>query len=129
MTVSRREGSEVGFTVVFCVGRHCRTSFPVRERLGAAARECKHGMLVGSECLFGPHGCPGRTPPPVPGAPVLLVQRCVGVERRPLGPTTTVGPLRTRRDLEAVCRWLSEPGQALPRRLDPSVRKAAAASN
>jgi hypothetical protein len=118
-------GAQAGFTVVFCSGQHCRSPLPVRERLGVAVRGCPHGMLVSSPCLFGPNGCPGTTA----GAPVLLAQRCAGDERRPLGPIHSLGPLRSHRDLDAVCDWLIEPSHDLPGHLDPTVRHRPAVSN
>ncbi|HEX3827214.1 MAG TPA: hypothetical protein VHV82_08080 [Sporichthyaceae bacterium] len=128
MRVSSDGDSQLGFTIVFCSGRACESALPVRERLAATARGCAHGMLVGSPCLLGPHGCPGNVPAAV-RAPVLLAQHCAGPERRPIGPTLTLGPLRSRRDLEGVCQWLTEPAAAPPLFLDLWARQLAARSN
>ena len=103
-----------GFTVAACRDRHCNAAeLPVLDDLGAAVRRCPHGMLVSCGCLLGPVMCRAwhHRGPPTPGA-FVLVQACT-VNRRPQGPAIPLGPLRNRRDLAAVSRWL-ESGQLHP---------------
>lgn len=110
----------LGFTVVMCTKTTCHRvgGVSVRDRLAAIVRRCTHGMLVAADCPLGAGHCPTRRP--APEATVLLVQRCLGQDRRPIGPTLVLGPIRTVDDLEEVCRWLRRPDldpAAIPARL------------
>ena len=131
--MSQQDIPQGAFTVIACQATACRPAADllVMPALAATIRRCPHGVLVAAGCPLGPILCRAwhHSRPPRPGT-VIIVQPCSRSDRRPEGPATTLGPLRTRQDLTTLCRWL-ERGQLdtsqLPVRMrsfPPSLRHA-----
>lgn len=105
----RRRPDPLGMTVVYCAGAACsRPDLPVRERLREVIRGRDHGVLVSAPCLLGALGCPAGTGAGARGDGLVLVQPCDVHDREASGPAILVGPIRSDRDLDAICAWLRE---------------------
>lgn len=106
-----------GFTIVVCRGSGCAHSeLAVVDPLRTSIRRCPHGVLVISGCVLGPMLCRAWNQAGADAQSVFaLVQPC-DTERRPAGPVVPVGPLRTRDDVDVLCRWL-EAGELTRERL------------
>jgi hypothetical protein len=115
VTPSRRATSRP-FTVAICTHCGAEPELAVLTELRATIRRCPHAVLATTACLRGPLTCQAH--PHGRGA-VIILQPC-SVDRRPLGPTMWIGPIRDDADLDVVRTWL-ESGrwnlQTLPIRL------------
>lgn len=89
-----------GFTVVVCQADSCLSGLALMPALRSVVRATRHGVLISSGCTLGTLTCRSRT-----AGTVVLVQPC-DVERRPVGPAVSVGPLRTRSDVADLVAWL-----------------------
>lgn len=91
------------FTVVLCRAPGCaRGGDLLLDLLRGTVRECPHGVLVSTGCVHGPMVC-GRADRTA-GA-MVAVQPCAQ-DRRPVGAAVHIGPIRTKADTQALCRWL-----------------------
>lgn len=101
------DGGANAFTVVYCDkcdnGEGAGESALV-SALSRTVGRSPHGVLVRATCLFG--GECASSGGAGPDTPVVLVQRCDRVTRKPLGHAVTVGPVRTTPEVNGLIRWL-----------------------
>jgi hypothetical protein len=77
------------------------------DRLAAVVRRCRYGVLIRVGCPLRAPRC--RQSAVAESGVYLLVQPC-GLDRRPRGAATVVGPVLSADDVEAVATWLEHDG-------------------
>jgi hypothetical protein len=111
----RPAGTARAFTVALCTNCAEEPTTRLLELLRSAIRRCPHGMLVVTDCLLGELTCATRPS----GDGVLMILQPCSIDRTPIGPAMSVGPIGDHGDALTVCDWLAGGAweeQALPRR-------------